>query len=473
MSNVITCPQGFVPRPHQLPFLQAMDGEEGKPETKIRRAVLVWHRRSGKDVACWCYMVKEAVQVPGIYYYFFPSYAQGMKAIWEGVDEKTGVKYLDYIPKAYVKNVLQQGMKITLQTTNGMESIIRIVGTDDFDSIRGTAPKGCVFSEQAYQDPRAWNEYARPALRASKNAWAVFNSTPQGANHFKDLYDMAVGNDKWFTSIETVLTTRDHEGNPLVSEADIEEERQSGADEDSIQQEFYCSFLTGARGAYYAPQIQEARDTGRIGNYDYSPNKYVNTYWDLGRSDSTAIWFGYPDGNRMVFIDYYEGHNYYISHYVDMMSEKGYKYGTHYLPHDAHNKVVNAQMSCKELLEGHLREAKMSTDIVVIPKPDNKNAVIQTVRALLPYCRFDQGRCRDGIKKLELYHKRWDPKRKVFLLEPIHDNSSHCADAFSIIPAAMERDSEVYDAPVTVINDYNPLDYAVNVIPNRRDWNYF
>jgi hypothetical protein len=38
----------------------------------------------------------------------------------------------------------------------GGESIIQIVGTDNIDSIRGTNPIGCVFSEYAIGRSDAW-----------------------------------------------------------------------------------------------------------------------------------------------------------------------------------------------------------------------------------------------------------------------------------------------------------------------------
>ena len=83
-------------------------------------------------------------------------------------------------------------MKITLW--NG--SIIQIIGTDNYDSIRGTNPRGCVFSEYAFQHPLAW-EVVKPILKVNKG-WAVFNTTPNGKNHAFDLYQVAKTDKSWF-----------------------------------------------------------------------------------------------------------------------------------------------------------------------------------------------------------------------------------------------------------------------------------
>src|SRR5579872_5348467 len=98
----IQVPNNFTPRDYQLKFLEAMDGTftskgELVPGTKKYRAILRWHRRSGKDTTCFCYMVKEAFRVKGNYYYIFPTKEEARKALWENFNR--GWKILDYIPK--------------------------------------------------------------------------------------------------------------------------------------------------------------------------------------------------------------------------------------------------------------------------------------------------------------------------------------------------------------------------------------
>src|SRR5208282_1870328 len=118
-------------------------------------------------------------------------------------------------------------------------------------------PIGCVFTEFSLQDPVAWT-LIRPILREN-GGWAVFNFTPRGANHGKELYDMASRNSDWFSQLLTVEDTG------VLTDTDIQKERDEGMSEDMIQQEYYCSFTLGVEGSYYAKYLQQARDENRIG----------------------------------------------------------------------------------------------------------------------------------------------------------------------------------------------------------------
>ncbi len=152
----------FKPREYQKPLIEFMLAG-GK------RAFAMWHRRAGKDFTMFNLMVRLAVERVGIYYYFLPTYSQGKKIIWDGMTND-GLRFVDCIPKEFVESMNSQELKITLK--NG--SLIQIIGTDRFDSVRGTNPVGCVFSEYAFQDPRAF-AVVSPILRAN-GGWAIFNS---------------------------------------------------------------------------------------------------------------------------------------------------------------------------------------------------------------------------------------------------------------------------------------------------------
>ena len=121
-------------------------------------------------------MVKEAVNKVGTYYYFFPTYNEGKKILWNGID-KEGFKFLNHIPTELVKR--NSGHEMLVELVNG--SIIQIIGTDNVDSIVGTNPIGCVFSEYSLQNPIAWG-YIRPTLQEN-GGWAIFNYTSRGRNH--------------------------------------------------------------------------------------------------------------------------------------------------------------------------------------------------------------------------------------------------------------------------------------------------
>lgn len=223
VKKEITLPYKFTPRDYQRKLLYAI-------KVGYKRCVAIWHRRAGKDKTCINMMAEQACQVVGSYYYFLPTYAQGKKIIWDGMD-KEGFKFLDHFPPDMIVGKNSTEMKLTLQ--NG--SIFQVVGTDKYDGIMGTNPIGCVFSEYALQNPKAW-DYIRPIL-AENGGWAIFPYTPRSHNHGYDLYNNARKNpDIWFTELLTAEDT-----GAVTMEA-IEQERAGGMPEDLIEQEFFCSF---------------------------------------------------------------------------------------------------------------------------------------------------------------------------------------------------------------------------------------
>lgn len=140
----LTIPYKYHPRPYQIGFFKAID-------SGIKRALLVWPRRHGKDKTCFNALVKKAIERTGNYYYIFPEYNQGRKALWDNID-KDGMRTIDHVPKEVMKSKNATEMKIEL--VNG--SIIQIVGAADIDRIVGTNPVGVVFSEYSLIDPMVW-----------------------------------------------------------------------------------------------------------------------------------------------------------------------------------------------------------------------------------------------------------------------------------------------------------------------------
>lgn len=394
-----------------------------------KRAIGIWHRRGGKDKTLWNLTIKEALKRVGVYYYFFPTYTQGKKIIWDGIDED-GFRFLDHIPKEIRKGE-PNGTELKVQLING--SIIQVIGTDNFDSIRGTNPVGCVFSEFAFQDPRAW-DVVRPILRKN-GGWAIFNTTPNGENHAYDMFEMAQGNDKWFSQLLTIDDTG------ILSEDDIAEERAEGMSEEMIQQEFYCSFESGTVGSYYNRVIKQAIDDGRIGEYKYNPDYPVFTGWDVGVSDDTVIWFYQEIKDRLVFIDYYEFRDTGMGHYAKILADKPYTYARHELPHDARQRQKAEQADRIVDILGGLLDAPID----VVPQTSNVLSDINLVRATFPEIYIDQENCAVGIRALKAYHKEYDHKRKVFKNNPDHDWSSHPADAFRTAVLAYKgiKESEI------------------------------
>jgi len=407
MSN-ITIPYNFTPREYQLPFFQYMDSGG-------IRAVLVWNRRSGKDLCALNYMIKYMYLNVGNYLYLLPKQTQARKVIWQG-KTNTGRSYLDYIPTPLVKKKKIDEMQVEL--TNG--SLFQLAGSDNYDSLVGTNYKGIVFSEYALQDPSAWG-YLSPILTAN-DGWAIFCYTPRGKSHGYSLFNEATRHKDWFCQLLTINQTN------VVSQEKIEELRNMKMDESKIQSEYYCSWEGSTEGSYYGELITEARKQDRISKHiHYDPRYPVITSWDLGRNDTTAIWFLQIIDSEIRFIDYYENNNQDISFYLRQLdnfkAKKNYKYDLHLMPWDAKSKVIHTNLSVKEIARN------LGYDVTVVQRVKNKVIGINAARSLFPLFYFDSIKCIDGIKSLDSYSKKYDSKNRTYKENPHHDWASNGADA--------------------------------------------
>ena len=411
----IILPHKFKCRSYQREFFEEMS--KGK-----KRAVLVWHRRAGKEKVCWNFMIKEAAKKIGVYYYFFPHFAQGRKILWDGMD-KDGFKTLQHLPNEFIDGD-PNNTEMNVRLKNG--SLIQVIGTNNMDTVVGTNPVGCVFSEYSLQDPLGW-ELVRPILREN-GGWAVFNFTPRGQNHAKVLFDMAQKNAQWFCQRLTVEDTK------VITKEDLEHERKEGMSEDLIQQEYYCSFTMGVEGSYYARYMQQARDENRIGNVPWDPGLRVHTAWDIGYGDSTSIIFYQIKGEEVRIIDHYENSGEGFAFYANILKNKPYTYGEHYGPHDINSHSFSSGLST--------REVASSLGIRFIPLNTLKIGLeegIEAVRGIFQRIWIDEKACGRLIKCLENYRKEFDHKLNVYKLRPVHDWASHSADSVRYMAIAVKQ----------------------------------
>ena len=403
----ITIPNEWSPRPYQVPVLEYFDNGGD-------RAATMWHRRAGKDAACLNHEARCVFNRPAAYWHLMPTQTQARKAIWNGVNPKTGKKLLEQVfPKEIRKRTRDDEMMI--EFVNG--AIWQLCGSDNYDSLVGSNVAGVVFSEWSLTNPRAW-DYIRPIL-AENGGWAWFNYTPRGKNHGYDLFQMAQRNDRWFAQSLSVDDTG------VISPDIIQEERDSGMSEDMIQQEYYCSFDGGVEGSYFNDLLKKARKENRITKIPLEPNIPVNTFWDLGRNDTTAIWFHQHVGHEHRFIKTFENNGEGLAYYAKYLQEQGYVYGTHYLPHDVEVTELTTNLSRKDMLIS-LGVNPLET----VARIGDINEGIQMTRAIIPKCWFDEDGCADGLRALESYHKQYDERLQTFKARPLHDWSSNFADAF-------------------------------------------
>ena len=194
-------------------------------------------------------------------------------------------------------------------------------------------------------------------------------------------------------------------------------------DPDLYQHVWMGQCMTAHKGAYYAEQMRQAKTEGRITNVPWEQSVPVQTWWDLGVADSTSIWFTQSVGKEIRVIDYEEHSGEGLAFYVKLLREKPYIYDEHWGPHDIRVRELGTGRSRLE----QAGEMGLHFNVVKnIPIMDG----IQAARSLFNRCWFDEQKCRLGLDCLATYHKEYDEINQVYKSRPVHDFSSHGADAW-------------------------------------------
>lgn len=370
---------------------------------KNRWACLVCHRRAGKTVACVNELLTRALastKKRPQYAYIAPLFVQAKQIAWE---------YL----KEYGKEVIDKKNESELYVELKNGARIFVLGADNPDRLRGLYLDGVVLDEFADMKSRIFAEVLRPAL-ADRKGWAVFIGTPKGENAFFDIYEMSQTDPGWFS----MMLKASYSG--LLSPDEISDMRKLMS-EDQAAQELECSFSAAIQGAVYAKWITNLQE----GIYD--PNLPVNTAWDLGYDDSTAIWFWQVAGKEIRVIDCYENSGNDIAHYCGVLKEKPYKYADHFVPHDAANKLLAA--GGRSIVQ---QAYDLGVKMRVVAATSQQNQ-IEALRLVLGNTWFDPITCKEGLRAARQYQFEFDEEKKTYRSKPRHDWASHYADALEII----------------------------------------
>ena len=431
----ISIPYKFTPRFYQIPIFEALD-------SGIKRIIMIFHRRAGKDLTCFNVITKKALEEVGMYFYIFPTYTQWRKILWDWI-KKDGMKFIDHAPQEIREWVNNQEMKMTL--ING--SIIQVVWSDRIDLIVWTNPKGVVFSEYSLQNPKV-RDFIRPIL--AENGWrAIFNYTPRGENHAYDLYEFAKNDPNWFVSHLTVDDTK------AIPQDVLDQERKEivakNGDDSIFMQEYYVSFQWAIQWAYYWHLLKQLEERKQIGKMNPEQWLEVYTAWDLGMSDATSIWFFQLYGKEVRLLHYYENSWEALSHYWNYVNnrirERKMMTWTCILPHDIQVRELWTGKSRLETLQGYWLQMYH-----VVPAL-NVMDWIEAVRQILWQCWFDEEWCKDWLSALRNYRKVYDEMRKTYKSRPEHDWASHWADAFRYLALWLES-VKPYRSPWIISHKY-------------------
>lgn len=386
-----------------------------------RFAAIVAHRRAGKTVACVNDLQDGALRCELVrprFAYISPFLKQSKTVAW------------DYL-KAAMAPLRPLGAdtnesELKVDYPNGGQ--VRLYGADNMDALRGIYLDGVVLDEFADMDPRVWSEVIRPAL-ADRQGWAVFIGTPKGRNAFYDIWKRAQSEPGWFSLMLRASET----GLILPSELEL---ARKDLTEDQYAQEFECSFEAAIVGSYYGKLMADAERDKRITGVPYDPAAQVWTAWDLGIRDSTSIWFAQMVGREVHIIDHYEASGVDLGHYAREIQNRPYSYAGHIVPHDAQAKELGTGKTRLEVLES------LGLKNITVAAMHRVEDGINAVRVFLPRCWFDAVKCARGIDALKLYRSEFDDKMQTLKPRPVHDWTSHAADAFRYLAMALDEHAD-------------------------------
>jgi len=167
-------------------------------------------------------------------YYIAPNFEQAKRIMWPMIkalgklSNEGGIIERVYEKECYVR--LINGRRISIK------------GADEPDSLRGVGLSYVVMDEYAFMKPDVWNVIIRPALADYKGR-AMFIGTPDGKNHFYDLYNEARENKSGEWGAFSFKTL----DNPTLDPTEVQSAR-STLSTVQFRQEFEASFVSAGSG---------------------------------------------------------------------------------------------------------------------------------------------------------------------------------------------------------------------------------
>ena len=404
----------YSPRDAFLPFHQRTQ----------RWGCLVAHRRAGKTVAAINDVIRAAATCKSsfpLFGYVAPYRSQAKSVVW------------DYL-KTYSQPIIADSNEAELTVTLMNSAKIRLFGADNADAMRGLGFDGIYLDEYGDFRPSVWGNVVRPAL-SDKQGWCVFGGTPKGKNGFWSIYETARKNPvDWF------LLRLPASSSGLLPPSELAAAR-AQLTEDQYLQEMETSFEASILGSFYGTELREAEEQGRITNVDIDPNVPVHTAWDLGYRDDTSVWWYQVIRGEIHVVDFYSVSGANIQELAQVITDRGYRYGKHFLPHDAKAKTLAS--GGKSIIEQLAQYLGLGT-LSIVPDLSVQDG-IQAVRQMLPRVWFDN-KCYEGVEALKQYQREYDEDKKAFRQTPRHDWTSHPADAFRMM-AISWKNEPVIKAP--------------------------
>ena len=417
----------YSPRPLQKELHAELD--------KHRFAVVVTHRRFGKTVAAVNHLLRAAIlcnKPSPRFAYLAPTYRQSKAVAFDYLKTFAGAIPGVKFHETELRCDLPTGARISL------------LGAENPASLRGIYLDGCVIDEVSDCPESVFPEVIRPSL-ADRKGWCLFIGTPRGTgNYFYDLWERAKQEETWLSATYRASDTK------ILDDEELDAARATMT-QDQYEQEFECSWTAATPGAIWAKELAEALDDGRISKVPYDPTLRVDTWWDLGIGDSTAILFTQTAGRAVHVIDCYSARNEGLPHYARILEDKGYLYGDHNAPHDIEVRELSSGKSRREIAWD------LGLNFRVVPKLPLDDG-IHAAQLLISRCWFDKDACKPALEALRHYHRAYNERARSYRLMPVHDWSSHYADCFRYLSVGLREYRQSEEVPQAFADSsYNPL----------------
>ena len=400
-----------------------------------RWSVLVCHRRFGKTVCMINHLLMAAltskVSNPR-YAYIAPTFKQAKSIAWDYIKQFThkipGVKFNETELRVDLPN----------------KARITLLGSENCDGLRGIYLDGCVIDEYANVNDRLFPEIIRPAL-SDRKGFCIFIGTPQGMNNnFYELFQHAKGADDWFYFKAKASETKVVDQDELTKAKEV-------MGENKFKQEFECDWIANIEGSIYGKTLAKMENQRQITRFPYDPSLPVNTAWDLGVSDHSAIIFFQQLGRSINIIDYHEERGQGMPHFIELVKNKEYIYKDHFAPHDIEVTDFSNGKTRREVAY------QLGIRFKVVPKLPLEDGIHATTMTL-PRCWIDVDHCKKLIDALRHYHRKYLDKNRMFRSKPVHDWSSHACDALRYMSIGLTEISNRQTAPQVVAdNSYRIL----------------
>lgn len=279
----------------------------------------------------------------------------------------------------------------------------------------------CWVEEAVKVSKASWNVLIPTIRKSGSEIWLTFN--PELETDYT--YTRFVVQADLSRSFVVKMTYAD---NPWFAGTELQEEMEADRvraeqydEQDQFLHVWEGNCLQQLEGAVYAKELRRATREGRILRVPYHREVPIDCWWDLGRADRTAIWFGQRVSMEYRLVDYFEDSGEDITYYLRELQGRGYVYGTMWLPHDAKAKKLITKRSIEEIV----RHA--GYDVKIVPKLSVVDG-INAARVVFPNCYFDEENCADGLTALRRY--RYKVTDGQLSNDPLHDAASDGADAF-------------------------------------------